>query len=150
VCPLRAGEGAILGAFAPGDLIVLIGAHARRIYGSEARRAKRRWRASAFRDAEPDFTLEKETPAMSPSFRSLVLGLVALGGAACTQLAPEDRALIDRAASDAQRAADSAARAERSAQSANEAAQRAATDARAASERSERMFQRTQRKAAGS
>jgi hypothetical protein len=99
---------------------------------------------------EPEAKPEQEIHAMSPVFRSLVLGLVALGGAACTQLAPEDRALIDRAASDAQRAADSAARAERSAQSANEAAQRAAADARAASERSERMFQRTQRKAAGS
>jgi hypothetical protein len=99
---------------------------------------------------EPQAKPEQEIQAMSPVFRSLVLGLVALGGAACTQLAPEDRALIDRAASDAQRAADSAARAERSAQSANEAAQRAAADARAASERSERMFQRTQRKAAGS
>lgn len=87
---------------------------------------------------------------MSRTIRSLALGLLALGGAACTQLAPEDRALIDRAASDAQRAAEAATRAERSAQAANEAAQRAAADARAAAEKSERMFQRTQRKAAGS
>ncbi len=87
---------------------------------------------------------------MSRTIRSLALGLLALGAAACTQLAPEDRALIDRAAADAQRAADSAARAERSAASANEAAQRAAAEARAAAEKSERMFQRTQRKAAGS
>ena len=94
---------------------------------------------------------------MSRTTRSLALGLLALGAAACTQIAPEDRALIDRraadaqrAAADAQRAAESAARAERSAVSANEAAQRAAADARAAAEKSERMFQRTQRKSAGS
>lgn len=85
---------------------------------------------------------------MSRSIRSLGLALLALGATACTQLGVEDRALIDRAAADAQRAANSAARAERSAQSANEAAQRAANDARAANERAERMFQRTQRKAA--
>lgn len=72
------------------------------------------------------------------------------GMTACTQLAAEDRALIDQSRADSQRAADSAARAERAAQAANEAAQRAANDARAASERAERMFQRTQRKATGS
>lgn len=85
---------------------------------------------------------------------AVALPLLFIGG--CTQLSAEDKALLTstrQAADEAKAAATQAeAAANKAAASATEsadAAKAAAADAAAAAERANRMFQRTQRKAAG-
>jgi hypothetical protein len=77
-----------------------------------------------------------------------VMGMALALTSACSVLGPEDRALVSQAASSAQRAAEAAERAEQNAKTASDVAQQAVKEARTASERAERMFQRTQVKAA--
>jgi len=73
--------------------------------------------------------------------------LVLLG--ACTTLSAEDRVLLEQTRAAAQEAKDAADRAANAATAAERNSAASAAEAKAAAERADRMFQRTQRKGAG-
>jgi len=89
---------------------------------------------------------------MPTSTRTLLIAAVPLLalGACSSSLSSEDRATLEQTRAAAQDAKASAAAAERNSAASAAAAQRSAEEARAAADRADRMFQRTQRKGAGS
>jgi len=91
---------------------------------------------------------------MPRSMKTSLIAIAAVAGlAGCQTLSEQDRALLNRASTDAaearqmaQKASQSAAEAARAAESAQRAAEQAAQTANEAAERAERMFNESLRK----